>query len=115
MPRFRTIPATEDYAVVVTTDDELPFTIQDVSQCRYPDSRAVAVFSREEATAIVGALGVRMVRPVEAEDVVAPRDRAAYLVEVPDPPPDPRPAPPRSLPEGSDSPSTAPNMRRVVD
>lgn len=56
MPRFRTIPATEYYAVVVTTDDESPFTIQDVSMCRYPYSTTVAAFSREEATAIVAAL-----------------------------------------------------------
>jgi hypothetical protein len=56
MPRFRTIAATEDYAVVVTTDDESPFTIQDVAHCPFPYSRVVADFSREEATAIVAAL-----------------------------------------------------------
>jgi len=56
MPRFRTIPATEDYAVVVTTDDEYTFTIQDVSQCPFPPLEGGGRLQREEATAIVAAL-----------------------------------------------------------
>jgi hypothetical protein len=58
--RFRTIPAAEDYAVVVTTDDEYPFTIQDVSQCPYPYTSVVAAFSREEATAVVAPLTIAL-------------------------------------------------------